>query len=287
MPFPTHHIALLLTVVMMAGCSGFMPSSSSPPSSQPVQEPAPTSRQASNWAIGFTRLRVIDPQEDRQFASFSLSNGDEPYIILIAVKGELGRSGSTEIAVNRYQNDEWAENTKRGGIVDIPATMGIFEFRGVGNDTVIAILALAMESDRTPWPIIEDRLNVVRTNLAPIISREIEGRSSPDLRSTAFLDNLHQAMVEAVEPFLSPISATETLEDFIFSGIDTDELIGMNSMVFMTRPPSEALVFPYYTPPYFTDVLSNKDYLLNSFPLIFENSSLKAEYAVEVKVRAF
>ena len=283
MPSSISHIAVFcLAILLIPGCNSLLP-----PPADPQDDPPATPPRSSNWAIGFTRLRVEDPQEDRQIASFSISNGDEPYLILIGFKSELGVTGSGQIVTNQYQDDEWAENTRAGRIVNIPATMGIFEFRGVTSDTVIGILAITMESDRTPWQVIEDRVQQVISNLQNVIIREVEQRDSPNFNGTEFIDNLHQAMVEAAIPLSTSLSAGQALENLIFSGIDTDEFIGANSIVFMEREPTRALTLPHYSPPHFTDRLEDKDYTLNAFPLVYENNNLRARYISEMKVREF
>jgi hypothetical protein len=94
-------------------------------------------------------------------------------------------------------------------------------------------------------------------------------------------------MQEAVQPIAKPLTRGQALENIVFSGVDTDELIGINSLVFMTTPPSRSLTFPHYRQPYLTDIFTNRDFVFNSNALIFQNNSLGARYEAEMRVREF
>ena len=267
---------VLLTIFLTASCSG---------PAFPIRSLPSDPLQSEDWGIGFTRLRIADAQEDRRMASFSVSNGDEPYVILLGFRGDVGVVGSVQIIRNAYENDEWAENTRGGRTVTLPNTMSVLRFNEITNNTVIGVLAIAMESDRTPWPIINERVLEIVDRLQAAAVREIEERASIDPTDTSFLDNLHQNMIEAAIPLSTSETAATTLENLIFSGVDTDEAIGVNSMILMKRPPTQNLRLPHYIPPYFTDALGNKDYGFDTTPLIFENTALRARYLAEVRVR--
>ena len=273
----------LLLATSLVGCSGPL----FPIRPQQAEDGPPTaaSLQYRDWALGFTRLRVVDAQEDRRLANFSISNGDEPYLIVLAFKGDVGIQGSVQMFKNRYEDDEWAENTRAGRTVQLPDDMAILRFNDVTRNSVIGVLAIAMESDRTPWPIIADRVADISGRLNQAAVREIEERASLDPSDTAFLDNLHQSMIEAANPLATSLSAGQAIENLIFSGIDTDEVIGVNALILMQDPPTQDLRLPHYIPPYFTDALAPKDYSIDSIPLIFENGPLKARYHVELKIR--
>ena len=273
-----------LIATSLSGCSGPL----FPIRAQPeAGTPAASSLLYRDWGIGFTALRIVDAQEDRRFANFSVSNGDEPYLIVLGFKGDIGIQGSVQLFKNRYEDDEWAENTRAGRTVRIPDDMAIMRFNDVSETSVIGILAIMMESDRTPWPIIADRVDEITSRLRQAAVREIEERASLDPSDTSLLDNLHQNMIEAGSPLATSLSAGEAIENLIFSGVDTDEVIGMNALIFMEDPPTQELRLPHYIPPYFTDALSAKNYALESIPLVFENGPLRARYHVELKVRQF
>ena len=274
----------LILATTLNGCSGPLFPIRAQPEAEP---PAASTLRFSDWGVGFTSLRIVDAQEDRRFASFSVSNGDEPYLILLGFKGDIGIQGSVQMFKNRYEDDEWAENTRAGRVVRIPDDMAIMRFNDISKNTVIGILAIMMESDRTPWPIIADRVSDITNELRQAAVREIEGQSTLDPSDTAFIDNLHQNMIVAGNPLATSLSAGEAIENLIFSGVDTDEVIGMNALIFMEAPPVGTRQLPHYVSPYFTDALAVKNYSLDSFPLVFENGPLRARYHVELKVRQF
>ena len=234
------------------------------------------------WRIRFLELRVENPEEDRRLANISVSNGDEPYLILLGFKADIGVAGSTVFKRNVYNDDDWAKNLKRGGIESIPLSMGVIDFPDVTRNSVIGILAIAMESDRTPWQVIDSRVAEIRQSLTAIARRDVEGRTM-DLNpsNSAFIDIIQEGMVEAVAPINPTLSSTQGAENFIFSTADADELIGFNAMVFMYDPPTGGLSLPRYIPPYFADALEpNKVYPLGSSQsaIRFENNDHDALY---------
>ena len=240
-----------------------------------------------NWEVALTRLKVMDAQEDRSLIGVPLSDGDEPYIIMFGFKSRFGTSGSTNIETNQFEDDGWGEHLRAGQQRNIPVAMGSLRFNDVANGEVVGVIILAMESDRTPWAIIRNRVEEVREDLLDAISLTVESRNNPDLETTAFIDNLHQAMQEAVLPIAKPLTTSQALENIVFSGVDTDEVVGVNTLIFMKNPPSKALRYPHYRSPYLTDVFENRDFVFNNNALVFQNSSLGARYEAELRVREF
>ena len=266
---------VLLLALLVSGCTN------PPPPMFPIQE-RPDPLESHIWRFRFLELRVENPQEDRRLVNISVSNGDEPYLILLGFKADLGVTGSTVFKRNVYNNDEWAENLKAGGIQSIPIPMGVLDFPDVTRNSVIGILAVAMESDRTPWQVIENRVATIRQSITAIARQEVENRSSPiDPSNISFVDNIQQSILEASTALNPTLLTTEAAENIIFSGVDTDEVIGMNAMVFMYDPPTGGLALPHYIPPYFVDALvPNKVYPLGSSTqtIRFENEDLDALY---------
>lgn len=240
-----------------------------------------------NWEIALTRLKVLEAQEDRSLLGVPISDGDEPYIIMFGFKSRFGMSGSTEIQGNRFEDDDWADHLKAGQQRNIPVAMGSLRFNDVGAGEVVGVVVLAMESDRTPWAIIRNRVEEVEADLLQAVAREVESRREPDLETTAFIDNLHQTMQESVQPIAKPLTRGQALENIVFSGVDTDEVIGVNSLIFMKRPPSRSLQYPHYRQPYLTDIFENRDFVFNNNALVFQNNSLGARYEAELRVRQF
>ena len=266
----------------IAGCSGF--TESLIPGGQNESEFIRRS-----WEITLTRLKVIDAQEDRSFLGIPFSDGDEPYLIVFGVRSVIGSSGSTEVLVNKYEDVGWAGHLREGQQRNIPLSMGSMRFDNVEKDEVVALVVLALEADRTPWAILRQRVAEAQRALANEVANTIEVRSAVDLSTNAFASNLHSTLLQAVEPIAKPLDTGQVVENLIFSGADTDEVIGTNSMVFMLEPPSQAVRLPYYSPPYFTDMLDEKkkDYTFNQKALVFENNDLGVRYDVEVRVRTY
>ena len=268
-------IFIFFLMASLAGCTN------PPPPLFPIKEPPPDPEQSFDWRVRLLELRVEDPQEDRTLVNINISNGDEPYFILLGFKANIGEPRSTVYRRNTYNNDEWAENLKKGGIAPIPLTMGALDFLEVKDNSVICLLAIAMESDRTPWQIIESRVAGIREELIRIARSEVEARTAVDPSDYSFVDNLQQLMISAAAPLNTTLMSGEAVENIIFSGVDTDEVIGMNAMVFMNSPPVGGLALPHYIPPYFVDALDpNKFYPLGSprQSIRFENEDLEALY---------
>ncbi len=249
--------------------------------------PAPTPPRVSSWEVTLTKIKVVDAQEDRTLMGVPISDGDEPYFIMFGVQSRLGESGSTTIQINQYDDDDWAGHLREGQQKNIPVSMGTMRFSGITGSHVIGVVVLALESDRTPWAIIRNRVEEVETALYDAVAESVEFRSEVELRTTAFVDTFHRTLQDAVRPIATPLTTGQALEDLIFSGVDTDEVIDINSVVLMLTPPSQSLSYPHYQQPYLTDRLTNRDYFLNQNALIFDNTTKGARYDVEMRVREF
>ena len=270
----------LATTFLLQGCSLTSPSST-------TGDAFRMGRSVTNWEIAVTRLKVMDAQEDRSILGVPLSDGDEPYLIMLGFKSRFGTSGSTIIENNQFEDDAWAEHIKPGQQHTVPVGMGSLRFNDVSSGDVVGIIILAMESDRTPWAIIRNRVEEARVKLQESIALAIESSNRPDFETTAFIDNLHQTMQEAVTPIAKPLTTSQALENIVFSGVDTDEVVGINTLIYMRSAPSRLLNYPHYRQPYLTDVLENRDFVFNSNALIFQNSSIGARYEAELRVREF
>lgn len=272
-------LMVAVMVCLFGGCSGGLASGDF--------SPRLIRGSSQSWEIALTRLKVLDAQEDRSLLGVPISDGDEPYIIMFGFQSTFGTSGTTEITVNNFEDDEWAGHLKAGQQRNIPVGMGSMRFDDVSNSEVVGVVVIALESDRTPWAIIRNRIEEVREALNTAVARAVEGRKEPDLETTAFIDELHQAMQESVGAIAKPLTTGQALENIVFSGVDTDEVVGVNTMIFMRREPSRALRYPHYRPPYLTDVFNNRDFVFNSNALLFSNTNLGAKYEAELRVREF
>jgi hypothetical protein len=91
---------LLIGTGLFSGCLGFGNSGISHFQLSPSR--------SFNWEIALTRLKVADAQEDRSLMGVPISDGDEPYLIMIGFKSRFGKSGSTDILTITFENDDWA-----------------------------------------------------------------------------------------------------------------------------------------------------------------------------------
>jgi hypothetical protein len=224
---------------------------------------------------------VAEGQEDRSLMGIPFSNGDEPYIVMYGYSSRLGRSGSTSVVVNKYEDRDWGEGIREGQQKEIPAAMGTLDFEGVAGDGVIGAVIVIFESDRTPWAIMRRRIDNVKKVVQENVARQVENRRNIDFESMTFLDGLHRSLQDAVLQLSQSGSTGEAVENFVFSTVDTDEVIGVNSIVLMRSPPTESLVLPHYNFYRLTDRLSTRDF---DAPLIFENAELNARYEVSISI---
>ena len=252
-----------------------------------ASQEVPESRRDKSWEVTLTKLRVVDPQEDRSLIGVPLSDGDEPYLLVFGVRSVFGNSGSTSVQRNEYDNDDWAGHLREGQQKNIPVSMGSMRFQNVGRNSVIALVVIAFESDRTPWAIMRNRVATVSDALQSAVAQSVETRSAANLERTAFIEDLHRIMQDAVSSFWRPPDARQALENVIFSGVDTDEVIGVNTAIWMLNPPSSTMAYPHYRPPFLTDQLTNRDYVFNRNALVFQDNRLRARYDVEMRVREY
>ncbi|MDZ4698377.1 MAG: hypothetical protein SH809_01620 [Rhodothermales bacterium] len=240
-----------------------------------------------NWQLVLTRLRVVDAQEDRSFLGVPLSNGDEPYIVIFSYRSRFGRSGTTEVTVNRYENSDWSGGLRAAQTATIPGDMGIMRFDGVESDEVIGFVAIAFESDRSPWAVMRNRVKEVTEYVRTNVARSVEERRTPSFETSNFIDELHLALHDAVVPLRQPLVTGKAIENVVFSAGDTDEMIGVNSAIFMRSAPTEAYSLPHYRNGFLSDQLSNTTFDLEGRALIFESTEMEARYDVELQVGQF
>ena len=238
-----------------------------------------------SWEIAITRLRVNNPQEDRSALGVPLSNGDEPYLVIFGFRSVFGQAGTTRVWMNKFDDDNWATQMKSGEQRNIPAGMGTMRYEDVGRNEVVGLVVAAIESDRTPWAIMKDRIKEVREVVRATVSQTIETRGPDAAESTQFMGGFHQALRDAALGLEGNLTTGQALEDVVFSGVDTDEIIGTNSVIYMRRAPSGSIEYPHYRQQSLTDVLGQKQFTLGANALFFRNPSLDAEYEIEMLVR--
>ena len=246
---------------------------------------------ALSWEITLTKVLVDKAEEDRTMLGIPLDDGDEPYFVVIGLQSTPGVSGSTtdRPIVNNYRDKGWAGHLRDGQQKNIPLSMGRLRFDAVRKGDIIGVVVLAFEADLTPWAMIDDRVSVLANNLRNIFVDTIENRSPQNRLTRAFVSDLHTSMQSATVLFTDSSGPTQSLERRLYSLSDIDDLIGVNTMVFMAGDGPENMRLPSYQGYLLTDMLNTKgnDYRFYQNALVFDDNERDARYFVEMRIRAF
>jgi hypothetical protein len=197
----------------------------------------------SNWQIRLERLHVSDAQEEDFW-----SDGDEPYFIVIGFRSRFNTPNSTSAFWSGALDDEWAEGVDDGSKKNIPADMGRVSFQNVNRLSlneilqgeraeVVGALAIAVESDSTPWGTIRDMMNGLKRAVEQETKHLVEGgildRNNPNKAK----EDIEQAIKNvknsadtsfwtAVESFFD---ADDIIEHHVFVFAATDQTVPFNS----------------------------------------------------------
>ncbi|MEZ4703128.1 MAG: hypothetical protein R2834_22565 [Rhodothermales bacterium] len=221
-----------------------------------------TLTRAQNWHLVMTRIRVVDAQEDKSLLGIPLSDGDEPYFVMFGFRSRFGRTGSTQIDLNDYDNSDWGGGLRTGQQANIPTGMGQLRFDAVQADEVIGFVAVAFESDRTPWAVMRNRVNEVKEIVKANVARSVEERRKPELETTAFIDELHLSLQEAVVPLSRPLTTGQAVERKcrVFRGRHRRAGRYGVGRPFMRTAPTGAVVLPHYRNGRLTDRLTSRTF---------------------------
>ena len=266
-------ILAISLAVTMVGCSGI-------PTIRGVTDTS------SNWEIAITSLKVVDAEEDNSILGVvPLSDGDEPYIIMIGFHSTFGNTQVTDVRENVIDDYQWTkDHYKAGQKMTVPVKMGVMRFQDVGKRDVIGVVVIAMEADRSPKQLIQRMIQLSKEQMQAVVEWSVESQSMDAFQSPSIVQELHRSMQEAIAPIEDPQTASHAIQNIVFSGGDRDEVIGINSLIFMPQAPSDELTYPQYRSTYLTDVLRSNE---QNAPLIFKNNRLEATYEAELRVREF
>ena len=241
------------------------------------------------WDITLTKILVEEAEERRSLLGIPVDDGDEPYFVMVGVKATLGTSQSTVFAENFYKDKDWAGHMKSGQQKTIPPAMGNIRFDNVSKRDVIGIVVVAAEADSTPWTMIEERVGILRQELTNIFVNSVEDRAAINVASNAFVNELHTSMQNAARLVASADDTGDSMRRRFYSLNNIDDVVGINTMLFMMTPPSERLVYPSYEGGYLTDVLNvqGADYRFYENALVFESLEKGTRYMAEVRIRPF
>lgn len=195
---------------------------------------------SNNWQIKFHTLKVGDAQEESLF-----SNGDEPYFVFFGFRSRIKTSGSTQAFWSNFLDDDWADGVDDGAQKAIPAQMGTLTFPNViqvnANEVlsgtqmpeVVGFVAIAIESDGTPFGSIRSLMNDVRNAISVQVKKLVEdGQLDPKNPGPAI-----QRAIQEVQNSLN-LSTWEKIKLFLVSFTDPDDVIGIQAKVLLAGDPS-------------------------------------------------
>jgi hypothetical protein len=240
---------------------------------------------ARDWQLNLKQLRVADAQEESFF-----SNGDEPYFVVIGFRSRFDTPGSTQTFWSGYLDDDWADGVDDGDRRNIPRDMGLLSFPGVQPVTaaeiasgempeLVGAIAIAIESDATPWGTIRNLMNELKSALNSEVKRLIED-------GTLDLSNPGPDIAGAIEAVKSSIEPTfwEKVGIFLSSFGDPDDIIGTHFFSFAAVDPALGSFFnPSNLPANATvGVLAEQEFRIGDNPIVFRGDG--ATYQVTTSV---
>ncbi len=183
-----------------------------------------------NWRFNFQTLKVIKAQEDAL-----LSDGDEPYFVFFGVRSKYQVPDSTQVFLNDYFDEEWAEGIDAEETKSIPTEMGLLTFPDVNvlniSDVIngqlpefLGFIGVAIESDATPFGEIEGLMNQVRNATFNEIKRLIEDGKLNITNPAQDIQKATQTVQNSLE-----LTVGDKIRIFFASFTDPDDLIGVRN----------------------------------------------------------
>lgn len=182
----------------------------------------------------FKILTVLSAQESSLF-----QNGDEPYFIFFGFRSRFRVLDSTRVFWSGYLNDQWARGSRKGSSRNIPREMGIVSFdrvlpvsdvqlmRGVLPE-VIGVVGIAMESDGTQF----ERIHEVMRDVQHAIFVEVHSLVE---EGTVKMDDPGPDIIRSLTTLQDRLnmSTRESLASFLTSRSKTDDLVGIQSRLYL------------------------------------------------------
>lgn len=240
------------------------------------------------WFIGLSRLRVSDAQEESW-----LSDGDEPYFIMISFRSRFSTPDSTSTWTNDYDDDDWAagvdDGNERNISVGIPS-MGFTGFvdvqrvslqnlrRGVMPE-ILGALVIAMESDSTPWRSIRSMVNNLKNAIEEELERLVEDGELNLLNPGPDIQEAVQNIFDSLAPdFWDIVGAV------VESAGDPDDVIGYHLFLYAAVDNTVPVNFPPIAN-VTSGRLAAQEFSLDSNPIVFRGNG--ATYRVAALVGIF
>jgi Domain of unknown function (DUF4347) len=237
-----------------------------------------------NWQLNLERLRVEDAQEERFF-----SNGDEPYFVVIGFRSRFNTPSSTQTFWSGFLDDDWAKGVKDESQRNIPRQMGSVSFPNVQSVTsaellsgegleLVGAVAIAFESDATPFSTIRTLVDKLRSTLEGELRRLIEeGQLNPANLGSGISGALNRVK-SSIEP-----SLFEKVKIGLQSFGDPDDLIGIHTFLFAAADPTLANSIPFPSLPNATiGALADRQFRIGNNPIVFSGDGATYEVTTSV-----
>jgi hypothetical protein len=241
-------------------------------------------QQPSNWVILLSRLKVSDAQEESW-----LSDGDEPYFIMISFRSRFNTPNSTQVWSNRFDDDEWAEGVDDRAERNIPVTMGLTGFTNVQlvslrnvrqgiMPEIVGTLVIAMESDSTPWRRIRGMVSDLQAAIEREVERLVEDGELNLLNPGADIGIAVQNIFDSVVPdFWDAVGLV------VESVGDPDDLIGYHLFLFAAVDGSVPVNFPAIAN-VTSGRLTLQTFSLNNNPIRFRGNGATYDVAAQIGI---
>jgi len=236
-----------------------------------------------DWNINLSRLRVSDAQEEDW-----LSDGDEPYFIMISFRSRFNTPNSTSVWNNDYDDDRWANGIDDGKERDIHFSMGYSLFANVQRISlqniqagtmpeILGALVIAMESDSSPWRTINNMVDDLRDAINEELEQLIEDgelnllNPGPDI-----IESLQDIRDSVVPDFWESIGMV------IEAGGDPDDIIGFRLFLFAAVDNTVPINFPAVAN-VTSGRLITREFLIGVNPIVFRGDG--ATYGVTARIQ--
>ncbi|MBD2463007.1 FG-GAP repeat protein [Oscillatoria sp. FACHB-1407] len=240
------------------------------------------------WRINLEQLRVADAQEE----TFPrIDDGDEPYFAVIGFRSRFNTLNSTQVFINDFTDEDWANEVDDGDVRTIPQSMGSVSFNNINlvsadelNNGVmpelVGAIAIAFERDTSRWSdiyrLMEEIQGIVNQALIQLVE---EGQLD--------LTNLRDGLGGVIEQVRSrmEVSFLEKIGEFLTPLSNSDDYIGLHSF---WLPAIDADLASDITFPTFANAtvgaLSERSFSLDANPIEFRGDGARYEVGAAVRV---
>jgi hypothetical protein len=237
----------------------------------------------SSWQIRLEMLKVADAQEEGL-----LSDGDEPYFVVIGFRSRFNTPGSTSAFWSGYLNEDWADGVDDGDKKYIPQSMGLVSFTDVKLVTaddimsgkmpeLLGAIVISMESDATPFGSVRDLMNRGKGALERELRRLIEN-GGLDLRNPG--SDVSNAM-HRVQSSIKP-DVVEAIGLWLSSWGDPDDIIDYHVFLFAAVDPQVPFPIPAFSPKATVGTLRAGRFTIGSNPIQFKGDGATYEVSASI-----